>query len=879
MILKELIIRNFKSHSNTKIRFEKGINLIVGRNGAGKSSILEAILVALYGVRPPMRKDDLMQLGASEYLVDLILDFNNKEYRITRRSSGNSELKSDFFLEGDKRINEWVEKNISPFHVFTGAIYVRQGEIEAIISDETGRERIIRKITRIEDYENAWKNLGQIIRELESEMKKYLETLKQKDECERRLKEKSEEIEKTKKEIYESEKRLEKLKEEIKIVLGEKRRLDSIKEEIVRRRENTLKLEGEIKGLKNKLDVLKKQKKELETKREEIEKRFEKLVSLEKKAMSYIELENLHRNFLKTSQEIDSKLKNLEIERERFLNEIKRCEEEKSNLEKINEELIVLRKRIEILKPEVEKWEQIKSKVDRKVQIEKILSEKGYSAEKIDQMFLVIQKAREKDRSLKEEFSKVSMEKGFLVSEEKRLEEVLEKLKSLKGICPVCERELNEVHREELLKKYFSEIEKIKIRILKVEEKEKKLGEERKRVEEILGKQDIVLKYKQLVDEMRKILEVIRGLEVEKLKDASLEMEKIISRIEFLEDAAKKVKEIADKHEEVEKRLEYIEKNLLELEKDRKINKSKLEELGFSSIEELEKTMKDFRSAYEEWTSLKSSESELKELKIRIASIEDEIEKNSMVYEQKISEFEKEKEKMEFLENEYDERKHMDLEIKEQEILKEIAGIEERLGVLRRALEVWMRDRDYLLKQLQMISESERKFRAIESAIPELEKIRDKFLSYKNLLAEAALKEVEKNASEIFEEFTDGKYSGIKLKRVFEYGKEKLKVFVLHQGEERDTGFLSGGELIALGIAFRLALSMFEARGRIPLLILDEPTPFLDEDRRRKLVDITMDYLRKIPQVIIVSHDEELKDAADKVIFVEYRGGVSFVEG
>ena len=136
---------------------------------------------------------------------------------------------------------------------------------------------------------------------------------------------------------------------------------------------------------------------------------------------------------------------------------------------------------------------------------------------------------------------------------------------------------------------------------------------------------------------------------------------------------------------------------------------------------------------------------------------------------------------------------------------------------------------------------------------------------------------VERYASEIFEELTEGKYSGIRLKKVTERGKEKLRVFVVYQGEEREIGFLSGGEIIALGLAFRLALSMFMIRGRIPLLILDEPTQFLDEERRRKLVDVTTNYLRKIPQVIIVSHDEELKDAADRVIFVDSQGGVSRV--
>jgi exonuclease SbcC len=164
-----------------------------------------------------------------------------------------------------------------------------------------------------------------------------------------------------------------------------------------------------------------------------------------------------------------------------------------------------------------------------------------------------------------------------------------------------------------------------------------------------------------------------------------------------------------------------------------------------------------------------------------------------------------------------------------------------------------------------------------DSILPELRKMRDKFRQYKNYLSESVFKEVETVASEIFEEFTEGKYSGIRLKQVTERGKERLKVFVIYQGSEKDIGFLSGGELIALGLAFRLALTIFMIKGRLPMLILDEPTPFLDEERRRKLVEITANYLRRIPQVIVVSHDDELKDAADRVIFVENVGGISKV--
>ncbi len=117
------------------------------------------------------------------------------------------------------------------------------------------------------------------------------------------------------------------------------------------------------------------------------------------------------------------------------------------------------------------------------------------------------------------------------------------------------------------------------------------------------------------------------------------------------------------------------------------------------------------------------------------------------------------------------------------------------------------------------------------------------------------------------------KYSNVTVKAK----DNKVVLGIVYDGKERELSFLSGGERIALGLAFRLALSLYLA-GEIPLLIMDEPTPYLDDERRRRLVDIMECYLKKIPQVIIVSHDEELKDAADKVVRIRLENGVSKVE-
>ncbi len=49
MRIDKIKIENFKNYENLEVEFEKGINLFVGSNGSGKTSILEAINVAIGG--------------------------------------------------------------------------------------------------------------------------------------------------------------------------------------------------------------------------------------------------------------------------------------------------------------------------------------------------------------------------------------------------------------------------------------------------------------------------------------------------------------------------------------------------------------------------------------------------------------------------------------------------------------------------------------------------------------------------------------------------------------------------------------------------------------------------------------------------------------
>jgi len=107
---------------------------------------------------------------------------------------------------------------------------------------------------------------------------------------------------------------------------------------------------------------------------------------------------------------------------------------------------------------------------------------------------------------------------------------------------------------------------------------------------------------------------------------------------------------------------------------------------------------------------------------------------------------------------------------------------------------------------------------------------------------------------------------------------EGLGLKVIARGEEMSIDSLSGGERAVLALSTRLALAKALSNREVELVILDEPTANLDSDRRRELVRVLRELANEIPQVIVVTHDPEVAEAADQVYRVRKDGGISIVE-
>jgi exonuclease SbcC len=108
MHLNKLAMRNFKKYRRAEIDFQDGLTGIVGSNGSGKSTIVEAIAWALYGNRASTIKRDYIKSARAgdgdNVEVMLHLGMGRQELTIYRSMRGKSLTPEAFLLLDSQRI-------------------------------------------------------------------------------------------------------------------------------------------------------------------------------------------------------------------------------------------------------------------------------------------------------------------------------------------------------------------------------------------------------------------------------------------------------------------------------------------------------------------------------------------------------------------------------------------------------------------------------------------------------------------------------------------------------------------------------------------------------------------------------------------------------
>ena len=89
MQILSVALTNFKTHKEKEFHFQPGTNAICGENGAGKTSILEAIAWVLFNYQGNYKKEDLIRNGASsaQVRVAFISSRDSRTYEVQRSTT------------------------------------------------------------------------------------------------------------------------------------------------------------------------------------------------------------------------------------------------------------------------------------------------------------------------------------------------------------------------------------------------------------------------------------------------------------------------------------------------------------------------------------------------------------------------------------------------------------------------------------------------------------------------------------------------------------------------------------------------------------------------------------------------------------------------
>lgn len=171
LTLTSIRIRNFRAIKELTFKpKEEGITGIFGQNGAGKTSILTAVMFALYGVRPKgINVTALRRIGSDkeECSVSVVFKHLGQQVEIIRELKGsNNRVVVNIYVDGQAETvtsvgaaDRWVAKRLGiDAEGFLTAFVVRQKELDSFVrADPAERKKIIEKLAGVETINNALK--------------------------------------------------------------------------------------------------------------------------------------------------------------------------------------------------------------------------------------------------------------------------------------------------------------------------------------------------------------------------------------------------------------------------------------------------------------------------------------------------------------------------------------------------------------------------------------------------------------------------------------------------------------------------------------------------------------------------------------------------
>ena len=913
MIFTRLKLVNFKSHENTTINFEKGISVIVGENGAGKSTLLEAISFALFKQHTAKKIDDLVRNNANSMSVELEFTSNNRQYKIIRVKK--SMLKSSIYKKtsneggyvhvctGDKEVASEIHQILDiDSDLFLNAIYIRQGEIAELV-DKTPAEKkqLIAKLLGIDSLEKAWKNLLPVVNDYENQLAELKGKLYNSSELKEEHAKKKEELNVLKDKGHELEEQIEDVNKSLDDISESKRDMEREKEiyetqvtNYENEQNNLAKLESDKKVIQDNLDKI-----------ADAEEQIARLGKYVSKLDIYLDFEksvNSIKMLKEKESEINDKLESISQQKSivednkdeynKFLafdEKINKLTNQKVNLEKelaamaqLEQDKKDLLRDIENERNEIEDFfSRAKDKLDDNGLSQDILAKVDDFNNLEEATEDYIEEVNSKIEGLSNDIITKNEELVAFNQNIKSSEKPLEELNEADNKCPVCQSDITPDQKKDLIKQYedtIAENEKLiseneeNIRLLT---KNKDSFEEKQSNLQDLSKDIIEYKHKfaHLQNQLVRLNKIDEGLEPKEY--VSNKLGELILSIARERECKEGYKESYDSYNQAKGALEILgseteaQYNLKQVknEIDNQVKNIKLAMeqdphlSGDISSSELQDRIADLKQKNEEYNQLKGFVQNKPSLMSQISSIKEDIGMS-------LNQIDITKNKMEA--SLYDKEKYEQIIYRFEMYERRQATFNNELSEIKgRARESIANLKD-LTERISTADKFQQEYNDISDYIELLNHFRSLYSKngIQKDLRNISRPLIQKYTKQFFSEFNFN-YSDLTLD-------EEYDVTVYGPEGESSMSMVSGGEKIAIALALRLGITQAMSKGELDTILLDEPTIHLDSSRRHELINLLKD-MSLLPQMIIVTHESQLENAADNIIKVEKENGISKV--
>lgn len=171
-------LHNFISHRDTDLRLGRGVTVFVGRNGAGKSAVIDGITYALYGEHTRGDNQSLVRNEAPLAFTSVEFTVGAKQYTVERKLNAKGQLEGSVLKEsaggvvrqlaaGERRqFGESLSAEVArvvglDYERMRVAAIIQQGELDSIVTNFSPKQfkELVNGLIGIDGLETAYANM------------------------------------------------------------------------------------------------------------------------------------------------------------------------------------------------------------------------------------------------------------------------------------------------------------------------------------------------------------------------------------------------------------------------------------------------------------------------------------------------------------------------------------------------------------------------------------------------------------------------------------------------------------------------------------------------------------------------------------------------